>query len=576
MRYILFLILIFAVSCSDNNPLLSRLDHIDSIIDENPQAAYDSLCTIKKTQNITSAKNVNMKWHMLMATAQNKLYMQMPTDSAFSEVVAYYDRNGSDNEKMQSRYLLGCIYRDMNDAPKAIECYKKAITYVDTLDSRCNYTALSRIYGQMSDVYSLQYLNKEARQASINSGVYALKAGNIRSYIIGYEAEAYACLADGDTASAIRLAKKCMRLYKDYKFTKESVTILPVFIYVYIGRHQFDHAHELIEKYINNSGVFNSDSTIKTGYEHFYKALGMYYSGINKLDSANIFYRKLDTAGYHLEAYSGLMEVYSKIGNIDSLAKYSRLNAEEYARTLQQLQANATMQAAATFDYNRFVKIVDDNERRAERMIWCFCFLILVVFVIGLIIYKRNRMQHLKDVQELILKNEKYIQTCNLLEQTKEELHMLKEDYKPVVSSLEYKVSELENEKEMLLASTKNVDVVTSMSAIKSSDVYKLFKDKTNPSSKSTMPSETQWMLLEEQVRYIFPEFYSKVADINKLSCREKRISILTFLSFSSSEIIILLQTTSQIVTNAKRSINTKLFNEESAKNLYRNLKKLI
>ena len=97
MRYIISLILIFAVSCSDNNPLLSRLDHIDSIMDANPQAAYDSLCTIKKTQNIASAKKVNMKWRMLMATAQNKLYMQMPTDSAFSEVVAYYDRNGSDN-----------------------------------------------------------------------------------------------------------------------------------------------------------------------------------------------------------------------------------------------------------------------------------------------------------------------------------------------------------------------------------------------------------------------------------------------------------------------------------------------
>ena len=88
MRYLLFLILIFAVSCSDNNPLLSRLDHIDSIMDENPQAAYDSLCAIKNTQNIASAKKVDMKWRMLMATAQNKLYMQMPTDSAFSEVVA--------------------------------------------------------------------------------------------------------------------------------------------------------------------------------------------------------------------------------------------------------------------------------------------------------------------------------------------------------------------------------------------------------------------------------------------------------------------------------------------------------
>ena len=33
------------------------------------------------------------------------------------------------------------------------------------------------------------------------------------------------------------------------------------------------------------------------------------------------------------------------------------------------------------------------------------------------------------------------MQTCNLLEQTKEELHMLKEGYMPAVSSLESKVN---------------------------------------------------------------------------------------------------------------------------------------
>ena len=97
MRYILFLILIFAVSCSDSNPLLSRLDHIDSIMDANPQAAYDSLCTIKKTQKITSAKKVDMKWRLLMATAQNKLYMQMPNDSAFSEVCLLYTSDAADD-----------------------------------------------------------------------------------------------------------------------------------------------------------------------------------------------------------------------------------------------------------------------------------------------------------------------------------------------------------------------------------------------------------------------------------------------------------------------------------------------
>lgn len=243
MRYILFLILIFAVSCSDNNPLLSRLDHIDSIMDANPQAAYDSLCTIKKTQNITSAKKVDMKWRLLMATAQNKLYMQMPTDSAFSEVVAYYDRNGSDNEKMQSRYLLGCIYRDMNDAPEAIEWYTDAAEQADTMSNDCDYKTLFRIYGQMADIYDSQYLPDESIDAYLKYSNYAQKAGDIYNYIRGKEfvgSEAYTL---GDTTKALNIFKECIRLYNKYGLKKEAASAYPIIIKAYIYRGQYDSAH---------------------------------------------------------------------------------------------------------------------------------------------------------------------------------------------------------------------------------------------------------------------------------------------------------------------------------------------
>lgn len=30
------------------------------------------------------------------------------------------------NEKMEAHYLLGCIYRDMKEAPKAMQCYQDA------------------------------------------------------------------------------------------------------------------------------------------------------------------------------------------------------------------------------------------------------------------------------------------------------------------------------------------------------------------------------------------------------------------------------------------------------------------
>lgn len=257
MRYLLFLILIFAVSCSNNNPLLSRLDHIDSIMDENPQAAYDSLCTIKKTQNIASAKKVNMKWRMLMATAQNKLYMQMPTDSAFSEVVAYYDRNGSDNEKMQSRYLLGCIYRDMNDAPKAIECYQQALCYADTTDDNCNYNTLFRIYGQMAPLYLDNHLYTEALIAHQKASIYALKAGDIYQYIRGKELTGGDYYAMGDTLQAIAIAKSCIKLYEDNNMHEAAAAALPTIIYSFIVQEKYDSAKIYMHKYEEQGGLFS-------------------------------------------------------------------------------------------------------------------------------------------------------------------------------------------------------------------------------------------------------------------------------------------------------------------------------
>ena len=74
----------------------------------------------------------------------------------------YYDSKGSDNEKMQAYYLMGCVYRDQKEAPRAMMSYKKAVEYADTLSKKCDYCTLSKVYGQMAEIYSRQYLHSKA------------------------------------------------------------------------------------------------------------------------------------------------------------------------------------------------------------------------------------------------------------------------------------------------------------------------------------------------------------------------------------------------------------------------------
>ena len=61
-----------------------------------------------------------MRYELLLAEAQNKLGHPFTTDSVLRRVVGYYDRHGSANQRLKSRYLLGCAYRDLHEAPIAL------------------------------------------------------------------------------------------------------------------------------------------------------------------------------------------------------------------------------------------------------------------------------------------------------------------------------------------------------------------------------------------------------------------------------------------------------------------------
>lgn len=541
MRYILFLILIFAVSCSDSNPLLSRLDHIDSIMDANPQAAYDSLCTIKKTQNITSAKNVDMKWRTLMATAQNKLYMQMPTDSAFSEVVAYYDRNGSDNEKMQSRYLLGCIYRDMNDAPKAIECYQQALCYADTTDDNCNYNTLFRIYGQMAPLYLDNHLYTEALIAHQKASIYALKAGDIYQYIRGKELTGGDYYAMGDTLQAIAIAKSCIKLYEDNNMHEAAAAALPTIIYSFIVQEKYDSAKIYMHKYEGQGGLFSNDS-IEHEREHYYFIKGLYNIGIENIDSAEYYFRKVIKYGYLYDGYRGLALVYKKIGEKDSLVKYTELAQQSLEEATENSQSNDVVKVNS--EYNPNTKHNDI----LYVIVLCMLFIIMVFFFVFVFIQKRFKRK--SDSSTILLCNK----TNKTPKASDEELNIINKDS--------------DNWKEEL--------ALTIHLAIEDRDILKHFDELLIPQNVKLHPNQNDWTNIIILMKKYKPKTYDFLTNNMSLSAQELKVCILVVFGYTSGDIAILLQATSQRVSNIKSTLGIKLFNTSGARNFTNKFSKSI
>ena len=69
---------------------------------------------------------------LMQAKAQNENFEPFTSDSTMLRVVDYYDSHGTANEQMLAHYLLGCVYRDLGDAPRALECYHDAVSKADT------------------------------------------------------------------------------------------------------------------------------------------------------------------------------------------------------------------------------------------------------------------------------------------------------------------------------------------------------------------------------------------------------------------------------------------------------------
>ena len=447
MKKILFFFLFFLIlltgSCSDHRVQMVWLAEMNSLMEKNLQAAYDSLCNHRQDMS-QSGEKVEMRYRMLEAKALNKLFKPMPSDSLFQEVVDYYDSKGTPNEKMEAHYLLGCIYRDMKEAPKAMQCYQRAIDCVDSLNKDSHEITLARVYGQMIYIYKKQYLHNEAILACQKYSKYSELAGDKYAYVQGklYMASEY--FEKGDTLRAIDLIKQCNSLYQRYGMYQEAARVFPKLIYLYLYRKQYQKAHYYMNIFENKSGLFDLNNNIKSGYEHYYKAKGLYFLGINQIDSAEFYYRKLGKYGFHYETAQGLLSVYRIAYEKDSVMKYSVICEQEMDKILNETQAKAVVLANSLYNYTRLQKKIEEEKQQKlrDKYVALIAGFIILLFVIYFV--RRYRNMQKKMSAELKEVNRNYVLTFQNMEKARQELSILQENIDLSVKRKQEEISSLQ------------------------------------------------------------------------------------------------------------------------------------
>lgn len=569
--YILMMVIVL-FGCTDNKEVVMLLDRAEAVMEEHPDSAYQFLCEADSCIDEQS-KGTRMRHLMLKTEAENKLYLQLPSDTIFQEVVDYYDDHGTPNQQLMAHYLLGCIYLDRSEAPMALQCFNDAIEKADTLSENCDYTTLFSVYGQMADIFEIQVMPNEEIEALRRYSQYAKKAGNIYEYVHGIEFMASAYDMKGDTTMIIEIEQNVHDLYKKYGYTQDAITAYARTIYIYMDRGDYEKAHQLMQTIETQSGLFDDEGNIGEGREHYYYTKGLYYLGIGQLDSAEYEFKRLIPYGYTFDAYKGLMKVYKKKRDIAAAFSYMEQHEASFDTLITNIHAQATRQAEGMYDYTRHQRIATAKQHEAERnrlLLILFVIIFLFISCVAYILYHNYRNRQLREIARL---NNLYVTTRLNHDQLQTELQGLQHDYSETLSEREKELEALQQQLRIYQQQYERITPNDKEKSLMQSDIVHAFKDMAKPPFHKGVPSRSDWKHLLTLVQQCLPNFYHQIIEDSILTTMEQQVCVLTRLSFPPNDIVILLNSTSQRISNAKSNANKKLFSEESAKLLFSNLK---
>ena len=560
--FLLFIIMLLA-SCAGNrkyDDLMQRADSIMNVNDDSAKVAIRMLDGVK-SQLLEFSKAQKMRYELLRHKAMNKAYISFTSDSKMKEVVDYYDRHGSANERMLANYVLGCVYRDMHEVPLALEYYNKATEQADTTAADCDYGTLYRVYSQMGFLFSKQYLPYQLLDAFGKAEKYAYLAKDTLNAIINYQnkGDAYDYLGRKDSVVAINL--RSANMFKRIGDNYNAAIALGCNYSYYIEKQDSVNAKKAFEAYFSTG--YEGNSNYGDAKVFLLCEKGRYYMFISRLDSAfsclNQSLKLSKSYSNKAAATKVLAQYYARVNKPVLAMKYALKSSEYNDSDLLAVRESQLQQIQAMYNYGRNQEIARKAELKAERITMLVYVLIAGGVVIFLLLTHLYLKQLKKKKEKILVTKHLYDDSLLKLRQKQEELELLRtvNDRKiaDVIKEKEQTINKLEDDLKDIRDKYSNSSLSDVDILLKESSIYKRIKYlELHPKE---IMRENDWIELEETIEQLIPSFIPLLK--NRLNVIAYRICLLVKLEISTSSIAILLGLSSSAISKYRKIMLEKL-----------------
>lgn len=567
-----FALLLPALYSCGNRPFPRALQVADSLTYCHPDSAVALLQQMKESI-LAEPEATQMRYNLLCIKAQDKAYITHTSDSLIQQVVRYYRKHKNQKHLPEALYFAGRVYRDLGDAPQALEYFQRAISH-STEDT--DYKLISNVYSQIGMIFLYQDIYDKAPEMFREAYRYSVLANDSIGIVYGLRdiGRSFSTLDQADSAIYYYLkADEQAIQIKDLELRSVINSELSGY-YTELGR--YEEAHKAMRIAISQK---------KEERLPLYAITAQYYEHTNQLDSATNYYLKLLPTGNYIfkqAAYWGLYKIARSRGRTDETLMYLDQYLA-YTDSVQSMTQEETVRKInALYNYqlsqkeNRKLRTQTFQERKLK-VIFGIGFVFSIVLFIAYREYhkrkeqaqkiQRQKLERIKKEQyklslAQIEKNQKDIEALELSLREAEAMHdQLLQDYLNAQKKL------IEKNSEQIEAKQKVQDQAEVK--LKQSDIYKKFLsvqkegEEEKEEEKKIRISNSDWQELNKAIDEAYNQFSQRLQELYPVTDIELKVCLLLKIGLSPLQIAIITIRSKQAISSIRKRLYKKLFNDD-------------
>lgn len=563
MTQALFLILVLLGFCAcGHKPYPQSLIIADSLTNACPDSAITLLKNIENTLQ-TEPETTQMYYRLLCIKANDKAYIPHTSDSLILPILHYYIEKGDEQHLPEAYYYAGRVYRDLGDAPQALDYFEKA---AEALPEDGGYKLKSKIYSQMGTLFAYQSMYAEALEMYKKGGEY----DNILQDSVGMVftlrdiGNMYKELGKED--STLAYFKEASRLSRLLQRIDLFNMLQSQLAFIYTDLQKYDSARTALQNALKDIEQPNRSA--------IYNIAARFYDVTNQTDSAIWYYNELlDFGSVYAKqtACRRLLELTLKQNDTQQATGYLN-NCLLYTDSIQKLTQTETihrMHSLYNYQLREKENIQLKTENRNKTLLIGMISGSLLIIIISFIAYRQysrrktlELKQQLEKLRTIEKENQDKIESLEKYKSQKEVLEKRLADINPPEDNVQKK--QLGQKIELLnhilqQQAIEKEQEKDAQDCLFCSEIYKKLQERANSARGEAYITSEEWNIVKGFMSPAYPIFFERLYSLHTPNENELHVCILLKLQFRQADIARLLQLKPESISSIRRRLYQKV-----------------